>query len=175
MKNNIFSFLIGIFLGSILFVPIITTRLDATETKVKTGNEALQSYYGKHKNDNEDMTEISEEIYYDSLEYLACLVEAEAGNQDELGKRLVVDVVLNRVDSNEFPDNIYDVINQKNQFESVLNGKINEVSPSDDTYEIVRSEFEDRLNYDVLFFRAGKYHEFGKKLFKQQDHYFNTL
>ena len=53
--------------------------------------------------------------------------------------------------------------------------KINEVSASDDTYEIVRSEFEDRLNYDVLFFRAGKYHEFGKKLFKQQDHYFNTL
>ena len=44
MKNNIFSFLIGIFLGSILFIPIITTRLDATETKVKTGNEALQSY-----------------------------------------------------------------------------------------------------------------------------------
>ena len=121
------------------------------------------------------MTEISEEIYYDSLEYLACLVEAEAGNQDELGKRLVVDVVLNRVDSDEFPDNIYDVINQKNQFESVLNGKINEISPSDDTYEIVRSEFEDRLNYDVLFFRSGKYHEFGKKLFKQQDHYFNTL
>ena len=116
MKNNIFSFLIGIFLGSILFVPIITTRLDATETKVKTGNEALQSYYEKHKNDNGDMTEISEEIYYDSLEYLACLVEAEAGNQDELGKRLVVDVVLNRLDSNEFPDNIYDVINQKNQF-----------------------------------------------------------
>ena len=36
-------------------------------------------------------------------------------------------------------------------------------------------KFEDRLNYDVLFFRAGKYHEFGKKLFKQQDHYFNTL
>lgn len=98
MKNNIFSFLIGIFLGSILFVPIITTRLDATETKVKTGNEALQSYYEKHKNDNEDAAEISEEIYYDSLEYLACLVEAEAGNQDELGKRLVVDVVLNRVD-----------------------------------------------------------------------------
>ena len=121
------------------------------------------------------MTEISEEIYYDSLEYLACLVEAEAGNQDELGKRLVVDVVLNRIDSDEFPDNIYDVINQKNQFESVLNGKINEVSPSDNTYEIVRSEFEDRLNYDVLFFRTGKYHEFGTKLFKQQDHYFNTL
>lgn len=175
MKNNIFSFFIGIFLGSILFIPIITTRLDATETKVKTGNEALQLYYEKHKNDNEDNTEISEEIYYDSLEYLACLVEAEAGNQDELGKRLVVDVVLNRADSNEFPDNIYEVIDQKNQFESVSNGKINEVSPSDDTYEIVRSEFEDRLNYDVLFFRTGKYHEFGTKLFKQQDHYFNTL
>ena len=63
MKNNIFSFLIGIFLGSILFVPIVATRLDATETKVKTGNEALQSYYEKHKNYNENMNEISSQLF----------------------------------------------------------------------------------------------------------------
>lgn len=34
---------------------------------------------------------------------LAQLVQAEAGNQDLTGKRLVADVVLNRVDSERFP------------------------------------------------------------------------
>ena len=52
------------------------------------------------------------EYYYDSLELLALCVEAEAGDQGLYGKKLVADVVLNRVDSPDFPDNITDVILQ---------------------------------------------------------------
>ena len=37
----------------------------------------------------ESEQDIAEEIYFDSLEYLACCVEAEAGNQGLLGKRMV--------------------------------------------------------------------------------------
>ena len=59
----------------------------------------------------ESEQDIAEEIYFDSLEYLTCCVEAEAGNQGLTGKRLVCDVILNRVDSKDFPDNIFDVIN----------------------------------------------------------------
>lgn len=60
--------------------------------------------------------DLEEEEYWDSLELLALVVEAEAGNQSELGKRLVVDVVLNRVDSEEFPDTIWEVLTQKMRF-----------------------------------------------------------
>lgn len=67
-------------------------------------------------------TETTEEIAMDSLELLAQLVEAEAGNQDAIGKRLVVDVVLNRVDSDAFPDTIEEVIFQPYQFSCVLDG-----------------------------------------------------
>ncbi len=66
--------------------------------------------------------ETTEEIAMDSLELLAQLVEAEAGNQDKVGKRLVVDVVLNRVDSDTFPDTIEEVIFQPYQFSCVLDG-----------------------------------------------------
>ena len=50
--------------------------------------------------------ELAEEEYYDSLELLAVCVEAEAGNQDLTGKRMVVDVILNRVDAPEWPDTL---------------------------------------------------------------------
>ena len=41
----------------------------------------------------------TEEEFLDDLELLACITLAEAGNQSEYGKRLVIDTVLNRIDS----------------------------------------------------------------------------
>ena len=61
----------------------------------------------------------------DDKQLLAQLAEAEAGNQGYKGIVDVLYVVLHRVESEEFPDTIYDVIYQKNQFETVSNGTIN--------------------------------------------------
>ena len=116
---------------------------------------------------------LEEELYYDSLEYLACCVEAEAGNQGLMGKRLVCDVILNRVDSKDFPDNIFDVINQKNQFSVVSNGRIYEVSVSDETFEACRLELEERTDNDILYFTAGGYSACGSPAYKYKDHYFS--
>ena len=121
----------------------------------------------------ESEQDIAEEIYFDSLEYLACCVEAEAGNQGLMGKRLVCDVILNRVDSKDFPDNIFDVINQKNQFSVVSNGRIYEVSVSDETFEACRLELEERTDKDILYFTAGGYSACGSPTYKYKDHYFS--
>ncbi|WP_286147645.1 cell wall hydrolase [Paenibacillus sp. FSL R5-0490] len=42
------------------------------------------------------------------------------------GKVAVADVVLNRVEYEQFPDTVKDVIYQKNAFEPVQNGSFNE-------------------------------------------------
>ena len=52
---------------------------------------------------------------YSELEYLAAICFIEASNQYQ-GSLAVANVVLNRVQSSRFPDTIYDVIFQKNQF-----------------------------------------------------------
>lgn len=121
----------------------------------------------------ESEQDIAEEIYFDSLEYLACCVEAEAGNQGLMGKRLVCDVILNRVDSKDFPDNIFDVINQKNQFSVVSNGRIYEVSITDETFEACRLELEKRTDTEILYFTAGGYSAFGSPAYKYKEHYFS--
>ena len=121
----------------------------------------------------ESEQDIAEEIYYDSLEYLACCVEAEAEDQGLMGKRLVCDVILNRVDSKDFPDNIFDVINQKNQFSVVSNGRIYDVSISDETFEACSLELEERTDRDILYFSAGGYSACGSPAYKYKDHYFS--
>ena len=95
-------------------------RWDEMETEY---NEVTT--YIATKDDRLDPEDIVRETeYWDSLELLAAVVEAEAGNQDLTGKRLVVDVVLNRVDSPLFPDNIVDVLEQELQFTTMHNGAV---------------------------------------------------
>lgn len=124
----------------------------------------------------EELTEddLEETMYYDSLELLALLVEAEAGNQDLEGKRLVVDVVLNRVDDPDFPNDIWGVITDKNAFSSYWDGGIDKVwSPAESTYEAVRLELEERSYPGVLYFTSEGYSIYGTPWRKVGDHYFS--
>lgn len=98
---------------------------------------------------------------------LAQIIHAEAGNQDEIGKRLVADVVLNRMYSSEYPDSAAEVIYQKNQFTTPA--KIYDASDM----EAVEKELEARLDTDVLYFKAGGYHKGRTSLFQHGDHYFS--
>lgn len=99
-------------------------------------------------------------------------VEAEAGNQDIKGKRLVADVILNRVDSERFPDNIVDVITQKYQFSTYWDGAMDRAKPSDETNEAVMMELESRTDDEILFFTAGGYNKYCVPAYKYGDHYF---
>ena len=107
------------------------------------------------------------------FDYLCQCVEAEAGDQDYLGKCYVVDVILNRVDSKYFPDNVVDVINEPRQFEVVLNGRINKVEVTESTRQAVMEELTgERKNYEILFFCMWKF-DWCEFLFQHGDHYFH--
>ena len=73
--------------------------------------------------EEEPLYSISEEEYNTLLR----IVEAEASGEDEDGKLLVANVVLNRVSSSKFPDSIEAVVFQKSkgvtQFSPVANGQ----------------------------------------------------
>lgn len=116
--------------------------------------------------------QIEEEMYYDSLELLAICVEAEAANQGLEGKRLVADVILNRVDSAEFPNNIVDVISQPYHFTSYWDGGMERAVPTEETFEAVRMELKHRSNTEILYFTAGEWPEYGTHWRKVGDHYF---
>lgn len=84
------------------------------------------------ENDESKITFTEEERYL-----LARIAMAEAEGEDLEGKMLIINVVLNRVDSNSFPNSIKDVIFQKNQFSPIHDGRWDRVEPNDECYKAV--------------------------------------
>jgi N-acetylmuramoyl-L-alanine amidase len=99
---------------------------------------------------------------------------AEAEGECEEGKRLVIDTILNRVDSKHFPNTVSEVIYQKNQFSSMWNGRVEKCYVMDDIYQLVKEELINRTNYDTMFFTAGKYGKYGVPMFQVENHYFSS-
>lgn len=110
----------------------------------------------------------------EEIELLALCVMAEAEGECEYGQRLVIDVVLNRVDDPHFPDTIYDVIYQKNQFAGMYGDRITRCYVKDELVQLVKEELENRTNEDVVFFRTGHYHSYGVPMFQVGAHYFSS-
>jgi len=155
--------------GEIRAASISVSSVGELSVQPKETNE-----YVVHELTEEDIAEIE---YCDSLELLAICVEAEAGNQDLMGKQLVADVILNRVDSPDFPNDIVSVITQKTgdvyQFSSYGDGHMAAVwEPSEETYEAVRIELGYRSNPRVLYFTEGRYNPYCEPGFIHGAHYF---
>ena len=86
-------------------------------------------------------------------------VEAEAGGEDQDGKLLVANVVLNRVNSETFPDTVLEVVMQKEQgiaqFSPTVDGRYQRVKVSEDTKEAVeRALHGEDISQGALYFCA---------------------
>lgn len=121
-------------------------------------------------------------------ENLLQIVEAEAGSEDLKGRILVANVIMNRVKHEEFPDTITEVIWEYRdgvpQFSPTYDGRISEVTVSEETKEAVKQVLEG-VDYSegALFFiqkSAAEAHNVTwfekdlKKLFKHGVHEFYT-
>ena len=94
-------------------------------------------------------------------ENLLQLVEAEAGGEDLIGKMLVANVVLNRVEDSRFPNSINEVIFQSDngvtQFSPVSDGRFYSVKISTETIEAVNQVLQGEDNSrGALYFAARK-------------------
>ena len=99
--------------------------------------------------------QLSEKDY----EALLRIVEAEAGGEDQNGKLLVANVVLNRVDNDKFPDTVWDVVMQREQgvaqFSPTVDGRYQSVKVSEDTVEAVqRALYGENISEGALYFCA---------------------
>ena len=113
-------------------------------------------------------------ISQEEIELIALVTMAEAEGETELGQRLVIDTILNRVDDSHFPDNVTDVIFQPNQFTSMWNGRVDRCYVKEELVELVQEELLERTNYECVFFTAGGYSDYGVPMFQECCHYFSS-
>lgn len=117
--------------------------------------EALQPVIGVNVLEKKLKYDLSEADY----EALLKIVEAEAGSEDETGKLLVANVVLNRVNSDQFPDTVEKVVYQKQggraQFSPVGNGSIRHIQVSEETKAAVQKALEgEDVSQGALYFAS---------------------
>ena len=70
-------------------------------------------------------------------------------------------VILNRVASNEFPDDLHSVLYEKGQFAPISDGRYYKVTVTDMTRDACRAALDASQHDDVpdaLYFRMGKWH-----------------
>ena len=145
---------------------------------------AVDTFDSKMASMSSSATMMSDTDYENLLQ----IVEAEAGTEDIKGRVLIANVIMNRVKYPEFPDNVSEVIweydNGVAQFSPVSDGRISEVTVSDETREAVKQALEG-VDYSegALFFiqkSAAEDHNVDwfeknlKKLFKHGVHEFYT-
>lgn len=99
------------------------------------------------------------ELKNEDYENLLKIVEAEAGGEDNAGKMLVANVVINRVMDKRFPDTVTEVIFQKEagitQFSPISDGRFAEVSVTEETKDVVdRALLGENIANGALYFAA---------------------
>ena len=93
--------------------------------------------------EEETQTELETKYTEYDFELLARVIEAEAGGESDYHKLCVGTVVMNRVDSDKYPDTIEGVIYQPGQYQCVTNSHINK-EPSESSYEAAESILDGR-------------------------------
>lgn len=98
----------------------------------------------------------------EDMEALLRIVEAEAGSEDEEGRLLVANVVLNRVKNDRFPDTVTEVVFQQSggvtQFSPVASGSYYKVHISEETISAVgRALMGEDISQGALYFASRKH------------------
>ena len=91
---------------------------------------------------------------------LAATIQAEAGNQSTYGQQAVASVIMNRVKSSLFPNTIYGVITQENQFASYRSGMVDayiEQGPDEGCVAVAQAAIDGERVGNWLFFMTVPY------------------
>lgn len=168
----------------------MNARLDECNEALDRAQTELQSQVDKLKNKlsnlKDDLVEVKEQIEAiqgiepallyseEEIELIALCTLGEAESEPELGKRLVIDTILNRIDDPNFANTVREVIYAPNQFACMTNGRVDNLKVDDTTRSLVIEELNGRTDRQVLYFRTGHFHNFGTPLYKVGNHYFST-
>lgn len=164
---------------SILLILIVFTTLILVRENNYSKDEVLILNLEEYSFDNVVVLKLEESVDYETEEnsiiknrvatsnlnysekdvyWMSKIIHAEARGEDDHGKRLVGEVVLNRVNSPLFPNDVKEVIFERDglEFEPVYSGTIN-LEPSDDSIRIAKEVLKNgpvNIDSNILYFNS---------------------
>lgn len=151
------------------YTQVTENEAQTPEADTETLDSYMEAGYQENINEGIIVNNIGLTITEGDYEALKRIVEAETGNQDDVGRILVANVIFNRVRDSRFPNTVYDVIFQSDggihQFQPTADGAYYSVNVSDKTKECVdRALAGEDYSDGALFFTRRT----------SQDSWFNT-
>lgn len=108
-------------------------------------------------------------------ELLCRTVYCESGNQSIETQEMVALTIINRLESDKFPDTLHDVIYQKNQYEVTTWNGFENYGWTEQVEQAVENALIENIHpSDMYYFRNGYYHGFGVPYMQSGDLYFST-
>lgn len=108
------------------------------------------------------------ELTQGEKELIAKVVMAEAAYEDMIGKRLVVDTVLNRVGRPGFGDTVFGVVYAEGQYYKAS-------MYTEECMQAVEMECMERLDDRVVWFCNSGFMPYGEPAYQHGNHYFNWI
>lgn len=119
-------------------------------------------------------SEAFDKITPDEFDMISQVVMAEAEGEDWEAQWYIACVILNRVESDLFPDSIEEVIFQEKQFSCVWDGRYDRVDPNDSCMEAVQYALdEERIPSDIYYFTSDGFLPDTKPYVQVDDMYFS--
>lgn len=92
------------------------------------------------------------EVTYEEAVLLMKLAQAEGGNQGMWGQWLIMSVVVNRVNSPQFPDTIREVVTQEGQFATA--NRLDDVEPTRESHLALARLEKGRIADEIIGFET---------------------
>ena len=93
------------------------------------------------------------------FDMMCAVVMSEVGYCDDTMKLAIANVIINRVQSDRFPDNVYDVLHQKNQFGAIDNYYTKRLVPDESVIDCVKralsGEGDNIVNGATFYYTPG--------------------
>lgn len=140
---------------------VILKTAEENETPIKT--EEVSDKIPVYTID--DISEISLDEFYE----ICRVVMNESGGEPYQTQVAVAETIVNRVNSDKFPNTVMEVLYQPYQYSHADNGEI-----TDSVREAVTQALEQHIyDTDMVYFRDWYYHEFAEDYFYIENMYFS--
>ena len=123
-----------------------TETVEAVATLEETEEVTYENRWGIHLTESE-------------IDLLAKILWVEARGESDAGQAAVVEVIFNRMISEEFPDDLYDVLSQKNPVQFASWKLRDTAEPTEREYETIYSVLNGKTSIvknDTLYFATKK-------------------
>ena len=144
-----------------------TTEIESVATFEKNDIKLVTLY--KYSENEEAEAVEAEEVTYENrwdiqlteeeIELLANILWIEARGESEAGQRAVVEVIFNRMISEDFPDTLYDVLSQKNPTQFASWKLRNTAEPTEKEYTAIYEVLSGKTSLvknDTVYFATKK-------------------